>query len=155
MSGYRTASVVVGFITPLLGSVIDRERHTGKFQRSPDGEVVLMPGWWNKSFDFGAKSMGKFQRIVRNVKVDPTVKGPVGYYRRYLSDDPVGYIDHECFDRFMLVNMRLPAEIGFEDMAEILNEGGRYVGLAPQQWAENFGRFRLVDIGDGGLECPE
>lgn len=143
MAGYRSAHAVLVFITPLLGSILDHEKRVGKFRRSADNEITMLPGWWNKALDFGAKSLGKYQNLIRQVRFDPILKAEVHPYCREDGDQ---IYTHEAVTTYGVVSMRIPADIRFDELQEILQEGGRFVGLAPQQWAEGYGRFRVINL---------
>ena len=142
---YRELSAVLKIITPILGSVIDYDARCGRFQRSPDGDVVLLPGWWQQTLDYGAKAIGRGQSMVRQVRFDSVVRCELSTHRRYTSDDT--FIDHEAIERLCVVQFSLPVGLQPETMKEILDQGGRYVGLAPFRWHRNYGRFEVIDIG--------
>jgi len=149
--GFRHAYAVCSMITPILGGSIDAEQQRARLHRSSDGRVALVAGGWLQLLEFGAKAFGRYQRLVRQVKIDPAVlyRGDTSLtvYRRPRGDD--GFMDHEAITGLIGVNMLLPVEIMLPDLKEVLDLGGRYVGFAPQRWAEGFGRFTVVSVGEG------
>ena len=142
---YREISAVLKIITPFLGSIIDYDARVGRFHRSPEGGVVLMPGWWRQTIDFGAKAVGRGQSRARDIRFAPVVRCELGQHRRYTTDD--SYIDHEAIERVCVIDLSIPADLQVETVRAILDQGGRFVGLSPFRWHVNYGRFEVVDIG--------
>ena len=144
---YREISAVLKLTVPILGSKINYDSRVGLHHRSPDGDVVLLPGWWNQTLEYGAKALGRGQAQVRAIKFDPIVRCDISpeHIRRYTTDD--SYIDHEAIERLMVVKLAIPVQLQVDTVRDILDKGGRYVGLAPFKWHRNYGRFEVVDIG--------
>lgn len=142
---YRELSAVLEIITPILGSIIDYDARVGRFHRSPSSQVLLMPGWWRQTLDFGAKAVGRGQSRVRDIRFAPEVKCDVTQHRRYTNDE--SYIDHEAIEKLCVVTLSMPADLQIDTIRAILEQGGRFVGLSPFKWHMNYGRFHVVDIG--------
>jgi len=147
-SKYRELSAVLQVITPILGSIIDYDARVGRFHRSPENGVIIMPGWWRQTVDFGAKAVGRGQSQARDIRFAPVVKCEVTQHRRYTTDD--SYIDHEAIERVCVISLSTPVGLQVETVRDILNQGGRFVGIAPFRWHVNYGRFEVVDIGQEG-----
>jgi len=144
---YREISAVLKVLVPILGSKINYETRVGLHHRSPDNDIILLPGWWQQTLDYGAKAVGRGHQLVRSVKFDPIVKCEIAkdHFRRYTNDD--SYIDHEAIERLLVVKLSVPTALKVETVKAILDKGGRYVGLAPFKWHRNYGRFEVIDIG--------
>ena len=134
---YSTASAVLEMTTPLVGWLPGAPRR--RIARSPSGELIIPPGWWPPLLDFGASALGSFQGLVRRVKFAAAIKADLGVYA---GED----FEAECVDRLMVVELVRPDELEPHRLKEVLDMGGKYVGLAPQRWAAGLGRFRVVDL---------
>lgn len=146
---YRDFSVVVAFITPLLGSVIvaGQSPRRYQFQRTADREIIVMPGWWRDLLEFGAASLGRHQATIRKVRVSPVVKAETTMVER---EDSGEVCQHEAITGLTLAHVAAPVDLDACSLSDILGHGGRFVGIAPWPWAEGYGRFRVIRVSEEG-----
>ncbi len=137
--------VRIRFTTPCLGN--ERRAQRDLMLRSASGRVILLQSWWRACLAFAAQALNQHQRDIESIQADPEVDGAVTIYRRFWNDRE--FKEHECFAAGELVTARffLPNEVPVSDFRCLLETAGKYAGLSPYGYRQNFGRFVVVDIG--------
>ena len=137
------------FITPCLGNVRKPKKNTVLMPRDSQGQVVFMQTWWRGILDYGARALARCQDGVKNIQAESVIDGPVHAFTRHFRNR--GYFGTQAHEAFVTgavvaVNFMLPASVSIEDFSEILSIGGKYLGISPYGWREDYGRFRVVEV---------
>ena len=136
--------VKLRFTTPCLGN----ERHAQRdlMLRSGSGHVALLQSWWRACLAFAAQALNQHQRDIESIQADPEVDGNVTIHKRYWSDRE--FKEHECFAAGEVVTARffLPNEVPVDDFRCLLETAGKYAGISPYGYRQNFGRFVVVSV---------
>lgn len=137
-------SVRLRFTTPCLGN--ERREQRDLMMRSKDGNVVFLQSWWRCSLAFAAKAMGRFTSEVEQIQADPEIRGNAKIYRRWYSSS--SFKEHEAFLVGDEIEARLwlPNGISPDDLKRLLEIAGKYVGLSPYGYKQDFGRFAVVSV---------
>lgn len=132
------------FITPCLGD--ERHETTDKMRRDSDGKVIFLQAWWRSSLRFGAQGVGRCQKDIDDVQADPLVDGQLKVYKRFYNGS--SFKAHEAFLAGDEIKVRfcLPNQISLEIFQEILIVAGKYVGISPYGFRQNFGRFAVIAV---------
>jgi hypothetical protein len=114
--------------------------------RNAEGSVIFLQSWWRCSLRYAANAIGRWQRDVEQVQADPVVNGQTSIYKRYWNDN--SFKEHEAFlaGTTVDVNFLLPSEIGLDDFKRIMETAGRYAGLSPYGYKQDFGRFQVLSV---------
>jgi hypothetical protein len=136
--------VKLRFLTPCLGNV--RERECDRMIKDQDGNVIFMQSWWRGCLKYGAKALNHFFSEVDQVQASPIVTGTLSLFKRFYAPDKFTY--HECFKagEVITVSFCLPDRINPESFRELLEVGGRYVGVSPYGYRADFGRFTVLSV---------
>jgi hypothetical protein len=134
----------IRFTTPCLGHI--RGKDSNRMLRDADGNIIFLQTWWRAGLGFAAQSLCRYQKEVPDIQTDPVVEGELGTYRRYYAPDK--YTDHEAFDAGSIIQVRfmLPRKIDFEGFKALLELSGKYVGISPCGYRQDFGRFTVVNV---------
>lgn len=144
----------IRFTTPCLGNIRGK---VNRMLRNPDGKVIFMQTWWRAGLGYAADALGKFQNDVTKIQADPVIEGCTTTFKRYYG--PKDYQEHEAFETNAIIKAKfsLPARVNIEAFYELLDMAGRYVGISPYGYKEDFGRFVVVEVvpvrsikGEGG-----
>lgn len=132
------------FTTPCLGDQRGHLRDT--MRRDTDGNVVMLQAWWRSSLRYAAQALSLFHKEVDQVQADPIVTGATKLYKRYYS--LTEFKEHEAFldGDIVEVKFMLPNNLSAEAFRELLTTAGRFVGISPYGFKQNFGRFVVVDV---------
>ena len=137
-------TAAIRFITPSLGDVRGEVRD--RFHYDKDGKVIFLQSWFRSMLRFGAQALGRAQKEVDDIQVDPLITGVVKVYKRYYKAD--AFKEHEAFlaGDEIRINFYLPNSIPIDLFRQILEIAGRYVGVSAYGFRQNFGRFVVVSI---------
>ncbi len=132
------------FTTPCLGD--QRSHHRDTMRRDSDGNVVMLQAWWRSSLRYAAQAIGLFHKEVDQVQADPVITGKTKLYKRYYS--LTEFKEHEAFldGDFIDVKFMLPNNLSLENFRELLTTAGRFAGISPYGFKQNFGRFVVVEL---------
>jgi hypothetical protein len=132
------------FTTPCLGN--ERSADLDRMLRDKEGHVVFLQSWWRSSLRFAAKALGRHQHAVEEIQVDPVVVGALSTYRRFWSATESK--QHEAFAAGSTIAVRfmLPNEITKDEFRALLGMAGRYAGISPYGWKQDFGRFVVLEV---------
>ena len=136
--------VKLRFITPSLGNV--RERECDRMIKDKEGNVIYMQSWWHGTLRYGAKALNRFYSEVEQVQVSPIVTGTLSLFKRFYAPDRFTY--HEAFAAgdVISVSFSLPDRIDAAAFKELLEVGGKYVGISPYGYRDDYGRFAVVSV---------
>jgi len=137
----------IKFTTPCLGGI--RAEDIDRMLRNDAGQVIFLQAWWKALLSYAAKAANISSAIVNNIRFDPVVDGTITTYTRfYGANEATDFKRHEAFnkDQVVGVNAMLPDGISAEQFHELLQIGGRYIGISPYGHDKGFGRFCVVDI---------
>lgn len=136
-------NVTLRFLTPCLGRI--RDAICDKMHRDVDGKVIFLQTWWLSCLTYAAKALNKHHKTVTFIQVSPLVSGETKIFKRYYSADK--YTSHEAFlnGDTIDVSFCLPPGLSIPDFLELLDVGGRYVGISPYGHREDYGRFTVVN----------
>lgn len=136
--------VKLRFITPCLGNV--RERECDRMIKDAEGNVVFMQSWWRGCLKYGAKALNHFFSEVDQVQANPIVTGTLSLFKRFYAPERFTY--HECFAAGAVISVSfcLPDRISSEAFRELLEVGGKYVGISPYGYRADFGRFTVLAV---------
>jgi hypothetical protein len=114
--------------------------------KNSDGQVIFMQSWWRACLSYAAKALNRFHKEVEKIQVDPIVCGTLSLYKRFYASDKFTY--HECFEAntVISVSFSLPDRVDLAAFREILEVGGRYVGVSPYGYRADYGRFAVVSV---------
>lgn len=134
----------IRFTTPCLGNV--RGRELDEMLRDTHGQVIFLQTWWRSGLGYAAQALCRYQKDVTKVQTDPAVKGELSTYRRYYAPD--AYKLHEAFDAGSVLQARfmLPRRMSLEGFRGLLETAGRYVGISPYGYRQDFGRFVVENV---------
>jgi len=134
----------IRFTTPCLGNI--RGDGPNRMLRNAEGKVILLQTWWRSGLGFAAQALCRYQKEVSEVQTDPVVDGELSVYRRYWAPDK--YTEHEAFDAGSELRVRfmLPRKMDVKGFQELLEMSGRYVGISPHGYRQDFGRFSVVSV---------
>lgn len=132
------------FNTPCLGD--QRGQHRDTMRRDADGNVVMLQAWWRSSLRYAAQALGLFHKEVDQVQADPVIVGSTKLYKRYYS--LTEFKEHEAFldGDSIEVKFMLPNNLSVENFRELLSIAGRFAGISPYGFKQNFGRFVVVEL---------
>ena len=132
------------FVTPCLGN--ERREQRDLMLRSKDGKVIMLQSWWRCSFAFAAKTLGRFTKEVEQIQADPEIKGSTRIFKRWYNAS--SYKEHEAFLAGEEIEARfcLPNEIKPDDFKSILETAGKYAGLSPYGYKQDYGRFAVISV---------
>ena len=149
----REVVVTLKFTSPCLGN--DRREDCDLMLRSSENKVKFFSTWWQNGLRFGAQALNKYQRLVRDVKVDIEIDGTTKIFKRYYGADV--YKCHEAFldGAIIGVTFMLPNGLPIGDFETILTYVGKYIGISPYRGGKkngdcDFGRFVIVEIRERG-----
>jgi hypothetical protein len=136
--------VKLRFITPCLGNV--RERECDRMIKDKEGNVIFMQSWWHGTLRYGAKALNRFYSEVEQVQASPIVTGTLSLFKRFYAPERFTY--HEAFASgdVISVSFSLPDRIDADAFRELLEVGGRYVGISPYGYRADYGRFAVVSV---------
>lgn len=137
-------SAKIRFVTPCLGN--ERRDQRDLMLRNSDGYVIFLQSWWRCSLRYAANAIGRWQRDADEIQADPVVRGQTSIYRRFWNSNQ--YKEHESFlaGSVVEVNFLLPSTLGIDEFRQILTTAGRYAGLSPYGYKQDFGRFELLEL---------
>ena len=144
----------IRFIRPCLGNIRQDPSRKETYDRMPrdkgTGKVVFQQTWWRAGLGYAAQALCRFQKDVTNVQTDPFIEGETTVIKRYWRDQGGNdhFTEHEAFDTGTLVKVRfcLPPRIKLADFKELLAMSGRYVGISPYGYREDWGRFLVENV---------
>jgi hypothetical protein len=136
--------VTIRFLTPSLGDRRGESRDT--LLRDAGGRVLYLQSWWKAGLTFAAQALNRQQKTVRLLQIDPVVAGQTGIYRRYWSASE--FKDHEAFLANSTLSARffLPSGMSPDDLKALLETAGRYVGLSPFGYRQDYGRYTVESV---------
>ena len=136
--------VKLRFTTPCLGN--ERRPQRDLMLRSPEGNIIFLQSWWRACLAYGAQALNQHQRDIDDIQADPEVDGSVTIYRRFYNSKD--FKEHEAFDVGAVIAVRfcLPNVVTLDDFKRILETAGKYAGLSPYGYKQNFGRFAVVSV---------
>ena len=137
-------TATIRFITPCLGD--ERGEVRDRMRRDTSGKIIFLQSWFRSMLRFGAQAVGQAQQAVDDVQADPLVEGSVKIYKRFYN--ATAFKEHEAFlaGDEIRINFFLPNVISMELFHQILEVAGKYVGLSPYGFRQNFGRFVVVSV---------
>ncbi len=114
--------------------------------KDKEGNVVFMQSWWRGTLRYGAKALNRFYDEVEQVQASPIVIGTLSLFKRFYAPDRFTY--HEAFAAgdTVSVSFSLPDRIDAASFRELLEVGGRYVGISPYGYRDDYGRFAVVSV---------
>lgn len=132
------------FTTPCLGNI--RGKDANRMLRDANGKVIFLQTWWRAGLGFAAQALCRYQKEVPDVQTDPVVDGELSVYKRYYA--PEKYTEHEAFDAGSVIRVRfmLPHKIDADGFRELLEMSGKYVGISPCGYRQDFGRFTVINV---------
>jgi len=135
------------FLTPSLGNA--RGERRDRMLYSTEGEVVYLQSWWRSSLGYAAQALCRHQGTIDKIQADPVVRGPVSIHKRFYS--PTSFKEHEAFLAGTEVEVRfmLPKKLRLEAFRELLETAGKYAGISPYGYKQDYGRFIVVDVRSG------
>ena len=136
-------SVIIRFTTPCLGNV---RGSVGEMLRDAQGRVIFLQSWWRAGLGFAAQALCRYQKEVAEVQTDPVVEGTLSNYERYYAPDKSQ--THEAFDAGTTLRVRflLPRKMDAKGFRELLKLSGKYVGISPYGYRQDFGRFTVESV---------
>lgn len=111
-----------------------------------NGEVLYLQSWWRSSLGYAAQALCRHQKLIDKIQADPVARGTVSVYQRYYN--PTSFKEHEAFLAGSEVEFRfmLPRKMSLEAFRELLEIAGKYAGISPYGYKQDFGRFTVVDV---------
>lgn len=134
----------IRFTTPSLGNL--RNERRDKMLRNAEGKVIYLQSWWRAGLRYAAQARGLPNRVVDAIQADPVVEGTPSVYRRYYSSS--AFKEHEAFQTGDILRIRfcLPSKLSIEQFTDLLSCAGRFVGVSPYGYKQDFGRFVVVSV---------
>jgi hypothetical protein len=145
----REVVIRIRFTSPSLGNV--RGQDCDRFQRDKaTGKVKFMASWWRDLLDYGAQALGMHQKEAKRVAFHYLVDGEPKIFRRFYKNQQ--YKQHEAFleGDVIAVTAMVPEGLPLDSIKEMLNTAGKYQGISPYGWREDYGRFTVVDVAQSG-----
>lgn len=139
--------VKLRFITPCLGNV--REEGCDRMIKDQEGNVVFMQSWWRGCLRYGAKALNRLYKEVDQVQASPIVTGALSLFKRYYSSDKFTYHESFAAGDVITVSFCLPDKVNPNAFKELLEVGGKYVGISPYGYRADYGRFAVVSVKPG------
>jgi len=132
------------FTTPCLGNV--RRPQRDLMLRSSTGNVLFLQGWWRACLSYAANAVGRYQKDVGDVQADPEVDGTTDVFKRYYGETE--YKEHEAFLAGAEITVRfcLPSSVPLAGFKELMEVAGKYAGISPYGYKQNYGRFSVLSI---------
>jgi len=133
----------IRFTTPCLGNV---RGAVNKMQRNRDGKVIFLQTWWRSGLGYAAQALNMASKEAIKIQSDPVVEGETVVHRRYYG--PANYQEHEAFgvNSEIRVRFSLPRGMTPESFLALLDMAGRYVGISPYGYKDDYGRFEVVSV---------
>lgn len=137
-------TVRLRFTTPSLGDVRSPNRDT--MRRDREGKIVYLQAWWRATLKFAAHAISRHHKEVEEIQADPLIDGKTSVYKRYYSLD--GFKEHEAFldGDEVVARFMLPNKLSIGEFHELLEVAGKYAGISPYGFKQNFGRFVVMSI---------
>jgi hypothetical protein len=134
------------FVTPCLGAERGGPGNTDRMLRGHNGRIVFMQSWWRTMLSTAAQALNRYVDQVEQIQIDPEVQGETGVYRRWWGNGC--WKEHEAFLPGMEIEVcfLLPARPALNEFRVLLEKAGRYFGISPYGWRENFGRFDVISL---------
>jgi predicted NAD/FAD-binding protein len=130
------------FTTPCLGAIRGKVMDT--MLRDASGTVIFMQSWWRFGLEYAAKALSTNVDAVKEIQADPRVTGSLSTFKRFYRRDQ--FTAHEAFDVGSTIDVAfcLPNEISLPQFKKLLEVMGRFVGISPYGFRQDFGRFEVV-----------
>lgn len=156
----RELTVRIKFTSPCLGKCkkfynISRNGKRKKrtyfmHLRNPNGQVMLLPTWWQAVVRKAADVLSRHQREVREIRFNPQVDGrprpvPEGLFNRHYGSKR--HSKHEAFMPGDVVGIScvVPNSITDDDFWQLMQYAGTYYGMSPFRPGE-FGYFEVLTV---------
>ena len=135
---------VIRFITPCLGNV--RGEELDRMPRDARGRVIFHQTWWRAGLGYAAQAACRYQKEVAQIQTDPVVEGELGVYDRHYSVER--FQRHEAYlaGSRLSAKFMLPRRMSLEGFEQLLCLAGRYVGISPYGYRQDFGRFSVDSV---------
>lgn len=114
-----------------------------------EGKIIYLQSWWRSSLGYAAQALCRHQKLIDQIQVDPIADGTLSVYKRFYS--PTLFKEHEAFLTGTEVEFRfmLPGKLSLEAFRELLETAGKYAGISPYGYKQDYGRFIVIDVYTG------
>lgn len=146
--------IIATMVSPMLASSIkpeDGEQATDTFLRDSDNNILIKQ---NQLYSMlgSAKAIRSSSINIDSIKFGLAMASgdTEVYLRSYRTDGQLKYRKHESvpIGKEIRLRMYIPDKITLEDVAELFECAGGYVGLSPYGHRFGFGRFNVTGISE-------